>query len=428
MRRDMLGFMRQLHRDYGDLVEFRAAGRRIALVSAPELIERILVREPQRFTKSRVLTMYTSRQILGDGLLVSVGERHRRRRRLMQPAFRPPGIAQQAEIIARWARRWSQRWRPGQRVIMAQEMRRLTLGIAAEAFFGGDLLEEADELSEALASTLALFPRMTVPLADWVALLPLPSNRRFWRARDRLETTVHRLIERRRRRPEDRADVLSLLLEAEAERGDVDGRSVRDEVMTLLIAGHETTALALSWTWYLLSQHPATERRLRNELEAELGDRTPGYEDIERLTYTRWVLAESMRMFPPAFFVEREPREDFVLDGHRIPAGTQILMSQYLVHRDPRWYREPERFRPERWGEPGTEAMPRFSYFPFGGGPRTCIGEGFAWTEATLVLATLARSWRAVPCGTQPVAPEPLVTLQPRDGLPMQPKRVCAAR
>jgi cytochrome P450 len=260
-------------------------------------------------------------------------------------------------------------------------------------------------------------------------MLPLPSNFRFARARARLDETIYRIINVRRATGEDRGDLLSMLLLATDTEGDGTGmsdRQLRDEAMTIFLAGHETTANALTWTWYLLSQHTEVEARLHEEIDAVLQGRLPTAEDFPRLRYTEMVLAESMRLYPPAWAIGRRALADYRIGEYTIPARAIVLMSPYVMHRNPRYYPEPFRFDPERWTAEAREARPKFAYFPFGGGPRVCIGEGFAWMEGVLLIATIAQQWRMRLAPDQKVAPQPMITLRAKNGIRMQmEKREC---
>jgi cytochrome P450 len=295
-------------------------------------------------------------------------------------------------------------------------MNRLTLAIAGKTLYGADVAAEADEIGGALTTALEAFKRLTNPLGPLLDRLPLPTTLRVRRASERLDATIYRMIDVRRRSGEDRGDLLSMLLAARDDEGDGGGmtdRQLRDEALTLFLAGHETTANALAWTWHLLAHHPDAEARLHAELDAVLAGRLPAADDLPRLPYTRAVLAESMRLYPPAWTIGREPLEEFEAGGYRIRAGSVVLVSPWITHRDPRWWTEPGRFDPERWTPEREAEQPRFAYFPFGGGPRKCIGEGFAWTEGILVLATLAQRWRLRHAPGTQVGRQPLITLRP---------------
>jgi cytochrome P450 len=420
LARDRLGFVRRLAR-HGDVAHARVGPAHVVLVSHPELIREVLVTRQRSFVRGRGLRR--ARRLLGDGLLTSEGAFHLRQRRLMQPAFHRQRIAGYAATMAAYAARERDRWRDGEALDVHDAMMRLTLAIAAKALFDAELEREAAEIGEALADAIATFDIAVLPFSELLDHLPLPFVRRFERARDRLDATVYRIIAERRRDAADRGDLLSMLLAA---RDEEDGTGMtdtqlRDEVMTLLLAGHETTANALTWTWYLLSRHPEAEARLHEEADAVLGERAAAMDDVPRLPWTRAVLAESMRLFPPAWIMGHQATEEMTLGGWRIPPRALCVMSQWVVHRDPRWWPEPERFDPARWLADAPE-RPRFAYFPFGGGPRQCIGEQFAWTEGVIVLATLARRWRLTMEPGAVVEPNPSFTLRPAGPVPAIPR------
>jgi cytochrome P450 len=422
---DQLAFLTRMAQTYGDVSHFRLAAERVVLLNAPGLIRNVLVTQHRCFKKGRGLER--AKRLLGEGLLTSEGDFHRRQRRLAQPAFHRERMAVYAAVMVEHAARAGESWRDGAVVDCLQEMSALTLGIVGRALFGADVTREAPEVGEALTAFLDLFWQATLPFSELLERLPLPSARRFRRARGRLDALVLRLIEERRRSAEDRGDLLSMLLLAQDTEGDGGRMSdvqVRDEVLTLFLAGHETTAVALTWTWYLLSQHPQVEARLRDETLRVLAGRLPAVEDVPRLTYTRMVVAEAMRLYPPAWLIARRTLEPVELGGYVVPTGWLVFMSQWITHRDPRHYTNPERFDPLRWTPAAEAARPRFAYFPFGGGPRQCIGEGFAWTEAILLLATLAARWRLHLVPGHSVVPQPTITLRPRGGMRMRLERV----
>jgi cytochrome P450 len=324
--------------------------------------------------------------------------------------------------MTNYAERTSARWHDGETLDMSEEMMRLTLGIVGKTLFDADVEEEAQEIGSALTSILEMFNLMMLPFSEILEKLPLPQNKRFRRARERLDETIYRMIDERRRSFEDRGDLLSMLLLAQDEEGEggrMTDEQVRDEAMTIFLAGHETTANALTWTWFLLSEHRGAEERLHAELAEVLAGRTPTMEDVPHLRYTEMLLAESMRLYPPAWALGRLAVEDCEVGGYVIPKGSLVLMSQYQMHRDARYFQNPLSFDPERWTNEAREARPQFSYFPFGGGPRRCIGEGFAWMEGVLLLATLARRWRMRLARPRPVLPHPVITLRPRGGMRM---------
>lgn len=423
MQFDRLNFLMEVTRDYGDLARFRIWNRDVYLVSNPDYVKEILVTQHRNFHKSRALQL--AKYVLGEGLLTSEDDFHKRQRRMMQPAFHQQRVQGYARIMADYAARHADRWESmhldGQPIDMWQEMMRLTLAIVAKTLFDADVESEADEIGEALTTVIGLFERVTHPLAVFLSILPTPRNVRFVLARSRIEKTIYRIISERRAAGEDRGDLLSMLLAAQ---DDEDGcgmsdKQVRDEAITLFLAGHETTANALTWAWYLLSEHPDIEAKLHAELEGTLGDALPGMADVPRLEYTRRVFAEAMRLYPPAYVIGRTALNDFTLGEYTIPAGNMILLSPYITHRNPNLFPNPESFDPDRW-DPKLEAgRHKFAYYPFGGGPRTCIGEPFAWMEGILLIATLAQRWQMRLKPGHPVDYDPQITLRPKYGMMM---------
>jgi cytochrome P450 len=402
-QRHRLEFVTQMAREYGDVAFFYFGPQPMVLLNEPEAIRDVLVTHSKNFMKGEGLQR--AKRLLGEGLLTSEGEFHLRQRRLMQPAFHRQRIAGYAATMVEFAERMSQRWQPGAQMDIAREMMHLTLAIAGKTLFDADVEGEADEIGNALSEAMTQFNRLTLPFAQWLEKLPLPATRKFQQARARLDATIYRMIAERRRSfeasGEDRGDLLSMLLAARDTEGDGTGMTdeqLRDEAMTIFLAGHETTANALTWTWYLLH------------------GRLPRAEDYPRLRYTEMVLAEAMRLYPPAWIIGRRALQDYSINGYDIPARTIILMSQYVTHRDSRWFPEPERFDPERWTPEAKETRPKFSYYPFGGGNRICIGEQFAWMEGVLVLATVAQRWRMRLLAGHQVELEPIVTLRPKHG------------
>jgi cytochrome P450 len=414
-RRDPLAFLESAHRRYGDVLHFSFGPRHITFLAHPDQVRDVLVTQHRNFIKSGALQR--ARVMLGEGLLTSEGELHLRQRRLAQPAFHRERIAALGETMVAYARRAADAWRPGQELDVAREMNHLALSIAGKTLYGADVGDEADEIGAALNAAMVTFrKRITNPLGLLLDRLPVPGTLKVQRAIARLDATIYRLIAARRASGEDRGDLLSMLLAARDDEGDGGGMSdqlLRDEALTLFLAGHETTANALAWSWHLLAANPEAEAALHAELDAVLAGRAPTADDLACLPYTRAVLAESMRLNPPAWAIGREPLEDFAVGGFRVRAGTVVLMSPWVTHRDPRWWPDPERFNPGRWTDEAEAERPRFAYFPFGGGPRKCIGEGFAWTEGMLVLATLAQRWRLAHAPGAEVGRQPLITLRP---------------
>jgi cytochrome P450 len=420
-RRDPIAFLMRIAHDYGNIAHFTLGPQHTVLINEPEYIKDVLVTQQRRFMKGRGLQR--AKQLIGEGLLTSEGEFHLRQRRLAQPAFHRQRVAGYGVVMAQYAARLSRRWQPGTTLDVDQEMMHLTLAIVSKTLFDTDVEDtEADEIGAALNDAMSQFRIATLPFADLLQRLPLPSVRRFKQARARLDATIYRMIEERRRSGEDRGDLLSMLLLAQDDEGDggsMTDLQLRDEALTIFLAGHETTANALTWTWYLLSQHPAVEAQFHAELDAVLGGRLPTTEDVPRLPYTEMIISESLRLYPPAWILGRLALEEYTLDRYRMPKGTLVLLSPYVMHHDPRYFSDPFSFDPQRWTPERRSALPKFAYFPFGGGTRRCIGEGFAWIESILALATIAQHWRLRLVPEHPVELKPLVTLRPKHGMRM---------
>lgn len=417
-----LTFFPALKETYGDLATVYVGRQPIVLVSHPDHIRDVLVTNGRNFHKGRGLER--ARMLLGEGLLTSEDEFHLRQRRLAQPAFHRARITAYGDVMATYAERRADHWHDGDVLEINHEMAAYTLAVVGKTLFDADIEGEAHEIGEALAAAIAAFNYTVLPFAPLLMHLPIPMARRYKRGRQRLDATIYRMISERRASGEDKGDLLSMLLLAHDTEGDGGGMSdlqLRDEAMTLLLAGHETTANLLMWAFYLLSQNPEVETRLHAELDAG-GSGPLGASDVARLPYTRAVIAETMRLFPPAWVIGRRAMSAYRIGDYTIPPRAIILMSQWIVHRDPRWWPDAEQFLPERWlagGSAMDPARPKFSYFPFGAGTRVCIGEQFAWMEGILGLASFARrySMRLVP--GRPVVPRPIITLRSRHGMRM---------
>jgi len=419
-RRDPLTFMLESARNYGDIVFFKFGPQDLYLLNHPDYIRDVLVTNNRNFVKSRGLQM--AKRFLGESLLTSEGDFHRRQRRLAQPAFHRQRINGYAEVMSEYAGRTRGRWHHGETLDLWQEMMRLTLAIVGKTLFDADVEAEAPQIGAALTDVMQLFERITNPFGGLLQKLPLPGNYRWLRAKQRLDETIYRIINDRRASGEDRGDLLSMLLLAQDEEGDggsMNNQQLRDEAMTLFVAGHETTANALTWTWYLLSQNPEAEAKLHEEIDAILGGALPTADDVVRLRYTEMIFAESMRLYPPAWILGRRVLSDYEVGGYTIPANSIVLMSPWVMHRDPRYYPEPHKFDPERWTPEAREARPKFAYFPFGGGPRVCIGEQFAWMEGALLISAIAQKWSLRLAPGHQVEPRAMITLRPRYGMRM---------
>lgn len=440
-RKDPTGFLTKLAR-LGDVAYFRLGPQPAFFINHPELIRDLLIVNADKFFKGRALQR--AKRLLGEGLLTSEGETHLRMRRMIQPAFHKNRIASYAESMVEYAAGMADAWQDGETRDIDREMMHLTLQIVGKTLFNADVGDSADEIGRAMTSLVKSFNYLLLPFSEWLEKIPLPQTRRFHAARDTLNAVIFKIIDERRRSGEDTGDLLSMLLTAQDEddgTGMTD-EEVRDESLTLFLAGHETTANALTWTWYLLSQSQEAERKLHEELAHVLSGgnkptsfskdntlpdgrvsalRPPTFADIPKLQYTEAVLAESMRLFPPAWTLGRLAVAEHEFGGHRVQKGSLVLASQYVTHRDPRFWDRPDEFRPERWRTLSVkEAGQRFIYFPFGGGVRRCIGEAFAWTEGTLLLATIARRWKLRKLPEQRVDLQPMITLRPKYGMKMR--------
>ena len=401
--------------EYGDIAGLRVLNFKTIFINHPDLIEEVLVTNARKYSKGRVLR--ANRHVFGDGLLTSEGDFWLRQRRLAQPAFHRVRIASYAATMVEYTQRMLDGWRGGEERDAHQEMMRLTLQIVGKTLFDADVERDAQEVGKSLELLLEIGAnfRRAIFVPHW---LPTPANLRVKREVAQIEKILYRIIGERRASGCDAGDLLSMLLSAQDEDGSrMTDRQLRDEAITLFLAGHETTASTLSWTWWLLAQNPAVEAKLHAELDAVLGDRAPSLDDLPRLAYTGHVITESLRLYPAAWGMARLAVEDHEIAGYPVRKGMGVAMAQWVVHRDPRWYDAPEEFRPERWEGDLMKRLSRFAYFPFGGGPRQCIGNAFALMEATLILATIARKFRMRLAANHPVAPLASITLRPRHGV-----------
>ncbi len=425
LRRDPPGYFVDLARNHGPVSSFQLGARRLYFFAAPEGVREVLVTHAAVMHKGFLIRRVWESLVgvMGNGLLTSEGPFHDRQRRLVVPSFHRERLAGYAATMVEETAAHTSSWADGTTLNLAEVLSHLTLTIVGRALFGTDLGGSVGEISRAMSILLGLVERTRSPLAQWRYSRAM---RAYHRARMQLDAVVGRLVAERRTGGEhDRGDLLSVLLLARDEETGAPGMTdtqVRDEVMTIMLAGHETTAAALAWTFHLLARHPAVETRLHAELDAVLPPgHTPTLADMPRLTYTRQVLSETMRLYPPAWLLVRRTIEPVTVAGYDLPKDATCLLSPYATQRDPHWFPEPERFQPDRWEEGQTAARPKHSYFPFGGGPRSCAGEAFAWLEGTILLAEIARRWRLAPApGSPPPVPLASITLRPRDGMWMQ--------
>jgi cytochrome P450 len=422
IRKDILAFLTRCTREYGDVCGFRIAWIRCCQIGDPMLIEQVLVRENDKVRKP--FDIRAMKAVLGNGLLTNEGESWRHQRRLIQPAFHHDRVGKYAGIMTRRAEQMASRWQNGQSRDFHADMMELTLQIVAEALFGFDVSRQAKGIAEALGAYMDWFEDMIaggLPLPLWV---PTPKNLRVRRQIRAMHALVDDLLRVRRAKAAEGDDLLSWMMRAVDDDGmRMDDQQLRDEVVTLLMAGHETTAIALSWTIYLLGRNPDVEAKLVAELSAVLGGRAPEAQDFSRLGYTRQVVEESLRLYPPAWAIAREVVEPFELGGYELARGTQIFMSQWVTQRDARFFPEPERFIPERWSSEHEREIPKYAHFPFGGGPRYCVGSTFATMEAVMLLAVFLQRFHFEIDESHPIELQPAVTLRPRYGVHVVPRR-----
>ncbi|HEX8503199.1 MAG TPA: cytochrome P450 [Pyrinomonadaceae bacterium] len=418
---DSLGFVERCAREFGDVVRVRFLYVPALFVFHPDHAEYVLASGSKNFIKAESLRSPFFLRLVGNGLVTSEGDFWRRQRRLAQPAFHRDRVESYAETMVEFSSQALEGWRDGQTLDAHEEMMMLTQRVVARTLFSADVSRESREIGEALTNIVRPFASQAT--LKWILdnRLPTPAHLRFNRDVRRIDGFVYRLIGERRASGEDTGDLLSMLLRAQDEDGSgMTDRQLRDEVMTIFLAGHETTALALTWAFYLLAQNPEAEERLAAELSEVLGGRAPKVGDLPRLRYAEWVVKEAMRLYPPAWGVGREAVRDCEVGGYRVPAGTQVFAFPWVNHRDPRWFADPLAFRPERWGEEAISKLPKYAYFPFGGGPRLCIGSYFATMEAVLVLSTIARRFRLRLVPGQRVELLPAVALRPKGGVMMR--------
>jgi cytochrome P450 len=466
---DPIAVLMKIAYTYGDISHFKFGRQHVYLVNNPQYIENILIRDHKNFIKSRGLQV--SKRLLGEGLVTSEGEYHDKQRRIIQPAFYPNRIENYGRIMVDYAERISERWQDKMVIDIHGEMMHITSAIIAKSVLGSNIvdIESHKVVSNALLTSMEYLNRILMPFGGLIEKIPLlPINKDFRSAKNTLDSIVYGMIKEHRDNtrikkkpkgdkdddvndnknvnPQYDQDLLYTLMKAQDQEAGIKQMSdiqLRDEVMTIFLAGHETTASALTWTFYLLSQHPDVERQMYEELCLVLRNknnhdnnnnlnhsegctaalRLPTIEDIPKLDYTEKVLRESMRLYPPAWTLGRQALTDYVIDKYVIPRGSIILMSQYVMHHNARFFPNPEAFDPERWTKEFKSVLPRFSYFPFGGGIRGCVGEPFAWIEGILVLATVYRKWTMHHDPDHKVELKPLITLRPKYGMRMKLER-----
>jgi cytochrome P450 len=407
-----------LTREYGDIAHYKIGWHHIVFLNHPDYIREVLVVQNDNFIKER--TVQRTKMLLGQGMITAEGAQHRTQRQVAQPAFHRQRIPEYAGVMVQEAATLRDRWRDGEQRDVAIDMMHLTLNVVAQTLFATDLREEVDELADAINRIMGLYNFLVMlPAAEWLVHVRPPGLAAFVRARKRIDAVVYRMIAAHRQLGARDGSLLDLMRAASPDKSAASEQLLRDQVITIFLAGYETVANALSWTWYLLSQNPDCERRFHDEIDRELQGRLPTFDDVPRLRYVEMVLAESLRLFPPAWAMGRYARADFQLGEYVLPAKTTVLISQFITHRDPRFFPDPLRFHPERFTPEAKAHRSKLTYFPFGAGVRQCIGESFAWMEGVLLLATIAQKWRFRLVAGHPVEPEPLITLRPKHGMRM---------
>lgn len=421
-RKDKLEFLRRMAQKYGDVVHLRFGQHHLYLLNNPDMIKEVLVTKQQHFRKAKGLQV--AKAVVGEGILTSEGQKHLRQRRLMQPSFRQDHIARYGDTMVRHTEQMLATWQDGEERLFTKDMMELTLSIITDTMFGANVMNNAREIGHAIEVGLKYISNRATSILDIPPTIPTRSNREFKQAAETLDRVIYSIIEERRKNETpNQHDLLSRLLMA---RDEEDGtgmtdQQIRDEVMTIFVAGHETTANTLSWATYLLSQNPAAEQKLCAELDHVLEGRPPTAADMPHLSYTQNVIWESMRLYPAAWMINRQVIEPVEISGHMFKPGATIMMSQYVMHRHADYFTNPDSFQPERFEGDLLKRVPQFAFFPFGGGPRVCIGNHFALMEATLLLACMYQKFRfRLAEGHQHVEPEPLVTLRPKNGLRMK--------
>ncbi|HKR13449.1 MAG TPA: cytochrome P450 [Pyrinomonadaceae bacterium] len=412
-----LAFIERCHRDYGDVVHTRFLWVHVYFIYNPDDIETLLTTNARSYRKAESLRSPFFRRLVGNGLVTSEGEFWRRQRRLAQPAFHRQRISSYGETMVQYAQRMLDTWRHGEQRDLSRDMTRLTLEVVVKTLFNADVSRDADHVGQVLTGLVKPFASQAT--LKWILdnRLPTPEHRRYFNAVSEIDRIVFRIIAERRASGYDEGDLLSMLLQAQDDDGTrMSDAQLRDEVMTLFLAGHETTALALSWSWYLLALHPEAEKKFHDELDEVLGGRVPDVSDLPKLKYTDMIVKEVMRLYPPAFAVGREAIEETELGGFPVPKGTQVFAFQWVTQRDSRYFDEPAAFKPERWANGMSEQLPKYAYFPFGGGPRQCIGNYFAMMEIVLLLATIGQRFR-FSLVDKKVEVLPVLSLRPKSGI-----------
>ena len=408
-----------LAKTYGDIAHYKIGPHHIVFLNHPDYIREVLVVQNDNFIKER--TVQRTKMLLGEGMITAEGAVHRAQRLAAQPAFHRQRIGEYGGVIVEESAQLRDSWKAGERRDIAVDMMHLTLKIVARTLFATDLRDEVYELAAAINRIMGLYNFLVMlPAAEWLVHLRPPGLAAFVRARKRIDAVVYRMIDAHRRSGRDSGSLLDLMLAASPANDEASRQALRDQVITIFLAGNETVANALSWTWYLLSENPECEAKLHEEVDRVLAGRLAVAADVPNLRYTETVMAESLRLYPPAWAMGRYARNDFTLGEYFLPARTTVLISQFITHRDPRYFPDPLRFDPDRFSAEGKARRTKFTYFPFGAGARQCIGESFAWMEGVLILATLAQKWKLRLDPGHRIEPQPLITLRPKYGMLME--------
>ena len=421
-RLNPLPFITESARQFGDLFHMRAAGRHVFQANHPDLVQELLIRDAARH--DRGLVMQKAQLVLGQGLLSSEDPHHMRQRRLAQPAFHRDRIAAYGNTIGDYAAEASTSWRNGEIRDLHQDMQLLSLRIVGKTMFNSELEALNHRIATAIEAFMGFLPLAFLPRSDLILKLPIPLTNRIRHSRRELDALIYGLIRERRAEGRDQGDLLSMLLASQDAEGtgSMTDEQVRDECVTALLAGNETTANGLSSALRLIARHPVAQERLHREAVDAFGQRAANASDYPALPYAHACFAEAMRLFPPVWTIARTANQDYEWRGFEVPRGALLLAPQWVLHRDPRFWDDPRRFEPERFLNGARESRPKFAYFPFAAGSRQCIGEGLAWMEGVLILATIARDWTLTPTGAsaRPLRLDPKVTLRPKDGVPMR--------
>jgi cytochrome P450 len=419
-KQGLISYLQYLIRRYGNVTRVKCGPVWVYVVNEPEMIRDILQRKYQSFEKGYGAELL--KDVVGLGVLAAEGDDHRRQRKLMQPAFHKECLRKYAVQMQDCIAHAQESWEEGAVINIAESMNAMTLDVVVRSLFSTRVDTDAKLIGQALGDIFeVVMERLLSPLGPFSQYLPTASSRRYRRAVRSLDEIMRRLVTEHQSTDTVFDDLMAILVGAQDEEGrKLSFRHLRDEAMTLFIAGHETTAIALSWAWYEIARNPEIQQRLQAEVDTVLSGRTPGFEDASRLPYCRALMKESMRMYPPVYVFLRQAAESVVVGDYLVPKGAHIFLSPYLTHRDARFYPNPEHFAPERWTAAFEEQLPKFAYFPFSGGPRVCLGEHFAWTEGILALATLAQKWHFTLEPHQSIRYGNSGTLRPEPGIDMR--------